>query len=107
MASHSPLAPVRAGNREDLISVSSCLMTEVTALPEHPVAEDQPAAGTGHVGQKAQLRKERHQQLSGAGKAILSELPAPSPQPLCTQDAKPGARAAAAQLLRPSGQAAV
>lgn len=81
-------------------------MTEVTALPEHPAAQDHAAAGVGHIGQKAQLRKERHKQLLGAGKAILSELPAPIPQPLCTRDAKPGARAAAAQLLRPSGQAA-
>lgn len=81
-------------------------MTELAGLPEHSVAGDQPAAGAEHVGQKVQLRRERHQQLSGAGKAILSELPAPSLQPLCTRNAKPGARAAAAQLLRPSGQAA-
>lgn len=52
-----PTCPSRAGNREHPISVSSCLMTEVTALPEPPVAEDQPAAGAGHVGQKSTAEK--------------------------------------------------
>lgn len=85
MASHSPLAPVRPGNGEYPISGQTRLVTEVTALREHLLVGEQPAVVAKHVGQKARPKRRERHQLSGAGKALLSELPAPTPQPpVCT-----------------------
>lgn len=56
-------------------------MTQVTVLHEHLVAGEQPAAGAKHVGQKTRPKRRERHQLLGAGKAFLSKLPAPTPQP--------------------------